>query len=218
MLAAVIRRADPHNLLGQLEEPLLGDPIRIRYRAIALSQDLVHSVHEYYRILQHLPSRAAGPSIAEIGAGYGRLAWVFLCALPRVRYVIVDVPPARGLAEWYLTTLRPDVPVFRYKEDAKLDEIRAALDEARLIFLDPHQFETLPQRSLDAVVSVSSLHEMMPPDITAYFRAIDRLVDGVFYGTVITERDYPVPPQWQTVYRRPHPFLPQFFEALYRIS
>ena len=47
MLASVVRRDDPEGLLRRLEEPTVGDPVRVRFDGVALSQDLCHAVHEY---------------------------------------------------------------------------------------------------------------------------------------------------------------------------
>lgn len=81
------------DLLRTLDEPAVGDPIVVRWGTKRTTQDLCHSVEEYLAIrqaLRDLPFRR----VAEIGAGYGRDAWVWLKTDPTVRYFIVDIPPA----------------------------------------------------------------------------------------------------------------------------
>jgi putative sugar O-methyltransferase len=229
MLASVLRRNDPERLLHRFEEPAIGDPVRVRYDGVALSQDLCNAVHEYYRVVEHLPE-GSSPTILEIGAGYGRLAYVFLRARPNTRYVIVDVPPARDLAAWYLSVCFPDVRIFHCREGASQEELREALTRAQVVFLAPHQFDAVPSKTFDAAVSISSLHEMSLPEIGDYFAAIDRVTRGIFYtkqwrvstvppnGTVMREAEYPVPATWTRLYQRRHPLLPRFFEACFVVK
>ena len=229
MLASAVGRQDPQHLVGGLQEPIVGDPIAVRYRGVRLSQDLCNSIHEYYRIAAHLPSQ--GPAtVLEIGAGYGRLAYVTLSARPDTRYIIVDIPPARDLAAWYLATCLPSLKVFACREDATDAQLCDALETHSVIFVAPHQVSALPSKIVDAACSISSLHEMALAEIGEYFKTIDRLSRGVFYTkqwrvatvpaneTVIREFEYPVPTTWERLYHRRHPFLPRFFEACYRVK
>jgi putative sugar O-methyltransferase len=137
MLASVLSRHDELGLLdGRVQEPRIGNPLIVRYRGVELSQDLCNSVHEFYRVVGHLPAGAGrAPRVAELGAGYGRLAFVFLKAMPEVRYCIIDIPPALCLAQWYLTTVLPGVAAFRFREFSTFDEVREEFEYATLLFL-----------------------------------------------------------------------------------
>src|ERR1700676_1416367 len=82
-------------------EPALGTPIALRHKDQAISQDLAQSLLEYSRIKEltrqlRLPER---PTYLELGAGYGRLAYVMLSART-CRYIIVDIPPTILVAKW----------------------------------------------------------------------------------------------------------------------
>src|SRR4051812_48120048 len=79
----LVKRSDRLGLLDRLEEPSLGNPIRIRHRRRWISQDLANSVRETYRLLEYLPPALdARVTFAELGAGYGRLGFVLLHATP----------------------------------------------------------------------------------------------------------------------------------------
>ena len=231
MLSSVLTRHDELGLLdGRVQEPRIGNPLIVRYRGSMLSQDLCNSVPEFYRVVGRLPAGAGrAPLVAELGAGYGRLAFVFLNAMPEVRYCIIDIPPALCLAQWYLTTVLPGVAAFRFREFSAFDEVREEFEDATLLFLAPHQIELLPPKTFDGFVNISSLHEMPGAQIRNYLEQIDRLTAGVFYtkqwrvshmpahGDPIGEHDYPVPSHWTVLFHRRHPFHRRFFEAMYRI-
>lgn len=101
----------PHDELGvleKLEEPSLGEPILVRHRDRAITQDLCNSALELNRIAQATGLRDfEGRTVLEVGAGYGRLVWLIAQRWPGARIVVCDIPPALAIAQWYLTSLFP---------------------------------------------------------------------------------------------------------------
>jgi putative sugar O-methyltransferase len=228
MLWEHARRRDRLRLLEHLSEPELGSPILVRHRGRAISQDLANSVLEFYSISEAVPGGVPeGATVVELGGGYGRLGWLLLSAVPRVRYIAVDIPPALAVAQRYLTCLFPDLPVARFRRGT--DGLSAEIAGARMAFITPNQLEALPDLEADLFINISSLHEMRPDQIAHYLGLIGRHTRGVFYtkqwldwtnpddGVRIRETDYPIPPEWQPVYQRVHEVQTHFFEAAYRV-
>lgn len=230
MYADVVGRQDARGLLRALDEPALGNPFLVRHRGRAMSQDLCNSVHELYSVLgpTGLPGTTA-PAFAEIGAGYGRFAWLVLTSVPGATYTIVDIPPALYLSQRYLTTLFPEMPAFRFRPFHTYADVAAEFEASRIRFIAPHQFELLPAKSVDYVVNISSFHEMTMAQVEHYFRLIDRICRGRLYtkqwrvsrtqinGCTLREHDYPVPATWRTVFHHRHPIQRMFFHALYDV-
>jgi hypothetical protein len=133
------------------------------------------------------------------------------------------------LSQRYLTTVFPDLPVFRFRPFRTYGEVAPEFETARLRFLAPHQLELLPEKSFDYFINISSLHEMTLAQVEQYFRLIDRQCRYRFYtkqwrvsrtpvnGCTLREHEYPVPARWHTVYHRRHPIQRMFFEALYDV-
>jgi putative sugar O-methyltransferase len=231
MLWEYVRRRDPRALLDRLEEPQLGDPVAATYRGRRISQDLCNSVHELYSATHALPGGTPGPGgVLELGAGYGRVAAVFLEAFPGVRYIVCDIPPALGIAQQYLTSLFPDRPAFRFRHFDDGADVADELASAKLTFLTPNQLELLAPLDVSLFVNISSLHEMRPDQIAYYLGQVDRHTRGCFYtkqwldwhntedDVRVTRDDYPIPPHWETVYSHRHPIQRSFFHALYRVG
>ena len=228
-----LARRDPLGLVSRLEEPSVGNPFTILYRGRSLSQDLCNSIHELYSIFGEDGSAIASGrtlEVAELGAGYGRLAYVILSASPAVRYTIIDVPPALYISQRYLTTVFPDTAVFRFRPWNDFAAIKDEFMAARLRFLLPHQAALLPDRSVDYFINISQLHEMSRAQVERYFALMDRICRGRVYtkqwlvsrtpvnDVVFRDRDYPVPPRWRTLYHHRHPVQRMFFEALYDVE
>jgi putative sugar O-methyltransferase len=233
MYADVIDRQDPRGLLRALEEPSLGNPFVVCHNGRRVSQDLCNSVHELYSLLGPAglpPQSVESPVFAEIGAGYGRFAYVILKSVPRARYCIIDIPPALYLSQRYLTTLFEELPAFRFRPFSSYEEVASEFEAATIRFIAPHQLELLPPKSFDYVINISSFHEMTLPQVDNYFHLIDRACRGRFYtkqwrvsrtqinGCTFRENDYPVPARWRTIFHRRHPIQRMFFDALYEVA
>ena len=224
------RRRDRYGLLQALDEPLIGRPVYIDYEGHRVSEDLCNSVLEFTAIREALPAQAPLRKVIELGAGYGRLAWVFLSALPDVRCTIVDIPPALAISERYLSTLFPDRRVFRFRRFDSHAEVAEELASAQIAFMTPNQLELLEPQRADLFVNVSSLHEMRPDQIAHYFGVIATHCGGYFFtkqwqrsinaldDVVILHDDYPVPATWKVLFDRRHPVQVEFFEALYALD
>jgi len=201
------RRRDKLGVLA-LPEPELGDPFPVSWRGRLISQDLANSALEVNAIARTLGGRAPR-SIVEVGAGYGRTAYVLLKLFPEAAYTVVDIEPALTISRWYLTTLFPS----RY-----------------LRFLQPDAARLLADRSADVVLSVSTLQEMRADQVDSYLGLFDRIArGGVVYlkqwarwtnpvdDVTLAFDDYPVPPAWATAFCERAPVQTNFRHAAWRV-
>jgi len=229
MLWEYTKTVDKENLLKKIEEPLEGNPLRVYYKNRLISQDVCNSILEYYSIMNQIPSSIKGNlSIAELGAGYGRVAFIFLKTL-KCKYVIFDIPPALYVAQRYLGSIFPELKIFNFRGFGSYAEIKPEYEDADLCFFTPDQLELLPEPQFNLLLNISSLHEMRMDQISNYFSLIDSYTHGYFYtkqwsksvnrpdGIIISYEDYPVPPSWKPIFSRKHPIQSLFFEALYEV-
>lgn len=224
-----ISKNDRLNILVKISEPLVGSPFVINYKGKLISQDLCNSIHEFYSLTQgiNLPKKTR---IAELGAGYGRVGYVLLNALPDSTYCVIDIPPALFIAQNYLTKLFPKDKIFKFRKFKSFKEIKKEFEQSRIQFIMPHQIELLPKKYFDLFINISSLHEMTRKQIGNYIRQINRLCKGYFYtkqwrmsrindNQFIREDEYPIPKKWKILNRRSrHPIQKMFFDTLYKIN
>ncbi|WP_028063237.1 putative sugar O-methyltransferase [Solirubrobacter soli] len=207
LLAEYARRNDPLGAM-RLDEPLIGDPPPVRHRGRVLSQDLSNSVLEVNAMARAFGSDAPS-SILEIGAGYGRVAYVLLSLFPDATYTIVDIEPAQTIQRWYLSHF---------------------FAPERLRFLSPDQIDEIVPGSIDLGVAISSLHEMTKEQVADYLQLFDRAAAGgnVYLkqfenwtnpvdGIVQRFDDYPVPTRWQLSFRDVAPVQTTFIEAAWKV-
>ena len=208
--------------IAALDEPALGNPPRIIQAGQLISQDLANSILEFQSF-----SDVASGAICELGGGYGRNAYVTSKLGNPDQYMMVDIAPALGLAQLYLTSVFPKKKHFEYRPFTDFDAVREDLAASDFAYLLPHQLAHLPNDSVDLFINISSLHEMRPDQIAHYIREIRRLVrpGGHFYlkawkeshipfeNIIVREDDYPLG-GWRTVYRRTPRIQTAFFETL----
>jgi len=222
-------KMDPAGALARLEEPELGNPIRVWRDGKLISQDLVNSVRERNAIVAALPGAEADPTrrVAELGAGYGRLGYVLL-ASTNWRYFVFDIPPALYISEWYLSRLFPERRVFRFRPFASYAEIAAELEDAQIAFFTANQVAAFPEGYFDVFATISSLHEMRPGQIAHFLRLMaSRTREAVYLkqhedyvnpwdNLRIRRTEYGLPPGWRIAREGPDTVNPGFFELLAR--
>jgi putative sugar O-methyltransferase len=217
--------------LAELQEPAQGGPFRIYLDGKLISQDLANSVLEFDSIMNPATSidRNDVKTIIELGAGYGRNAYVFSKLMPSTKYIIVDIPPALYIAQKYLSSIFPKKKIFGFRSFRNYNEIQKEFEDCDIAFLLPNQLELLPNKMADLFINISSFHEMRKEQVEYYFGEVDRLTKSYFYfkqwkswknpkdEIVVTQNDYPVRKPWQKIYWRGCRVQSQFFEALFRV-
>jgi len=217
------RREDRLRLTERLEEPEIGTPIRVWSRGRAVSQDLANGIIECNYAARSGVVRDCA-RIAELGAGYGRLAHVHLAAADVV-YCIFDIPPALAVSQWYLRELLGRDRVVPF--DAARTDV-GAIEPGQVAFFTPDQLELFPDGWFDLSQTISTLPEM-PAEQAAHFLALlaAKSSGEVFLkqwrrwrneadGAEYAEDWYALPPPWELVARRVDPVQPLFFNRRWR--
>lgn len=227
LLWSHVESTDPGGLTHVLEEPALGDPIPIRLGGRLISQDLANSLRERRTLVEAFgDSLAKGVVICEIGAGYGRLAYAFLSSAP-VRYVIVDIPPALFVSQWYLSVLFPQKKRFSFSPWTNYTDVKDEFEEADIAFLTPDQLSRTPSRWADACLTVSTLGEMSLAQIAFYKSEMERIADKYVYikqwlkanNTLdeleLKKSDYDLSKEFWKILDRTDTIQDQFFETVW---
>jgi putative sugar O-methyltransferase len=221
------RQQDRLGLTERLEEPEVGNPLRVWSRRRLISQDLANSILEC-----NYAARSGcvhdGARIAELGAGYGRLAYVFSAA-SRLLYCIFDIPPALAVSQWYLReVLGRDriVPFTRHVDHKSI----AALEPGTVAFFTPDQLEHFPDNWFDLTQTISTLPEMPDRQAEHFLRLLAAKSSSEVFlkqwrswrneadGAELSEDRYVLPPPWRLAARRVDPVQPLFFNQRWHRS
>ena len=220
-----MKSLDRRNLQRKVEEPTIGNPFRVKYGRKILSQDIATSVIEC-NLLADLTDGSARPRIAELGAGYGRVAYTYANVLPG-RYFIFDIPPALAVAQWYLEQTVGRDRLFRFRHFDKLGDVEEEMARASIVLLSPNQIRKFPDGYFDVMLSISSLPEMRKDQVDLFLAEFQRLSRAHIFlkqfiswknpsdGTDLTADSYRFGSDWRLTLDRTDPVIPFFFNRVW---
>src|SRR5262249_30791418 len=159
----------------------VGNPVRILKDGKLISSDMAHSVREQAKILSQ-PNLAGSEckTVAELGAGHGRLAELF-GRTTNFRYFIFDIAPALYVSEWYIRRLFPHERIFTFRPFSKYDDIAAELEQSRFAFFSANQLALLPDNIVEIFININSLGEMRREQIELFIAQIGRVTSELFF-------------------------------------
>ncbi|MHB1567561.1 MAG: putative sugar O-methyltransferase [Solirubrobacteraceae bacterium] len=218
-------RGDTHGLTSRLVEPEIGNPVRLRSRGRLVSQDLANSVIEF--MFAHRSGAVGdGARVAELGAGYGRLAYVYAHA-HELTYCVFDIPPALAVAQWYLTETLGSDRIVPYAPHAGFGEIESHLTPGKVAFFTPDQLELFPDGWFGLTQTISTLPEM-PARQSAHYLSLlaAKSARALFLKqwrqwrndadqVDLREDHYALSDPWYLYLRRTDPVQPMFFNQLW---
>ena len=169
--------------------------------------------HIYSDLLNNFIKKKNRPIIADLGAGYGKLAYYILKDRKEFCFIDFDLPEVLSLATFYLMKIWPNKKTLLYGEKNFTNN---DLNNYDLIFLPSFEIEKLKNNSVDLFVNKNSLGEMMPNTSKKLVENICRTTKTFFHINHETERnffedgsksllnkEYPVPSNFDLLFRYP---------------
>lgn len=111
----------------------------------------------YGTILSGLLDDVERPVVADLGAGYGKLAYFTLRDMNNSCFVDFDLPETLCLAAYYLMKTWPKKKVLLYGEEEYSEKSHGKYE---LIFMPSYEIENIGQSSIDLFINKNSLGEM----------------------------------------------------------
>lgn len=214
---------DELGCLIKCEESPVGRPIPISYFGRTISQDLAQSALELNFIAKSADLSKVR-NVAEIGAGSGRFAQVFMQMYPDTSYAIFDIPPALVISQNHLAGSMGDSRVIRFGADSAPTLLA---HPGKVAFHLPQGLADVPDKTLDLCLNVSSFDEMVSDQVEMYLDLIDIKCKGWLYLKGYANRigkdqrrpwgllQFPYPHRWQLLSQGVDPVYPDFIERLY---
>ncbi len=221
-----LEKYDQRNLRELVSEPEVGNPIRIQQGGRLISQDLVNSIIECNVVAELIDGLQHRPKVAEVGAGYGRLAHVF-SATQRGTYFIFDIPPALQVAEFYLSNIFPQKKIAQFRKWSSFDEVREEFESSDIVFCTANQIRKFPDGYFDVITSISTLPEMTQEQSQLFLSEFNRLArthvflkqwkiwTNTLDQTRLSSEDYSPGSDWELSLDRTDPINPKFFNQVW---
>lgn len=160
--------------VADLESPDIGSPLGV-FMEGALVRTGSEDRHFYARRIIELTGLAETPAVAEIGGGFGGMAYFLIRDRPGVKYVDFDVPESVALASWYLLKAFPGLRVTLYGE-AELNS--ETINRSDIVLMPAFMLPELPDRSVHVSFNSHVLSDMSVASIHQYLSEIIRTTRG----------------------------------------
>ena len=156
--------------LRDLAGPPVGNPF-----GVMLEDTLVRAGAEYQHYCAHRIAGLLQPgtaTVAEIGGGFGGMAYYLLRDRQATTYIDFDVPESIALSSYYLLKAFPELKVVLYGEA----ELTAdAISQADILLLPLFEIAQLPPGTVDLSFSSHAISDLSPALMAEYLNDIARL-------------------------------------------
>jgi hypothetical protein len=139
----------------------------------------------YGSILNGLVDKIERPIIADLGAGYGKLAYFTLDKMENSCFIDFDLPETLCLAAYFLMKTWPNKKTLLFGEAEYSEQQHEQYD---LIFMPSFEMENLGQRSVDLFINKNSLGEMTREAAANY---VNLIVDSTRYFFHMNHDNFP---------------------------
>lgn len=153
-----------------LAEPGVGHPFGVIIDGTHISVGAEYSHYCSHRLREQLGPESA--TVAEIGGGFGRMAYYLLRDRPGTRYIDFDLPENIALASYYLMRALPDRKVLCYGEK---DITRESIAEADVVMLPRFALPGVPAKSIDLTFTSYGVSELSTDQLEHYIGEISRI-------------------------------------------
>lgn len=157
------------------------------------------------------------PIVAELGAGYGILAYYFLSHLEHSTFVDFDLPETLCVAAYFLLKSFPEKRALLYGEADYDPGLHSDFD---LVLLPNWEVEKIGHGTVDMFLNYASLGEMTGEAVNRYVALIanatryffhvnhDRIRNVYDDGSEgLLSYEYPLPPEFDLLFRFPELFI-----------
>ena len=149
--------------LRDLNGPAIGNPFGIVVDGVLIPAGAVHQHYYAQRIASILGD---GPAVvAEIGGGYGAMAYYLLRDRPQTAYINFDLPESLALSAYYLIKGFPEKRFLLYGETSDED---TAIGDFDVVLLPLSHLFAIPARYADLIFSSHVMSDLTPEALTVY--------------------------------------------------
>jgi hypothetical protein len=149
--------------------PNVGNPFGIILDGALIPTGATYQHYCAHRILRELAPGTA--VVAEVGGGFGGMAYYLLRDRPRLTYLDFDLPESLALTAYYLQTAFPEKTFLLYGEEELSSE---AIHKADVILMPLFEMPKLPTAGVDFSFSANAISDLASESMAEYLKILAR--------------------------------------------
>ena len=161
--------------LARLAGPGIGNPFGVSIQGALVRTGAEYQHYCAHKLLNLLNSER--PVVAEIGGGYGGMAYYLLRDGEQITYLDFDVPETIALTSYYLLRAFPSLRFLLYGENELRKESVGTSD---VVLMPLFTMAKMPAGSVDAMFSSHAMSDLSPDAMAEYLNCITRMTKNYF--------------------------------------
>lgn len=161
--------------LRDLAGPDAGNPFGVLLDGVLLRPGAEYQHDCAWRI--HQLARSRHTVIAEIGGGYGGMAYYLLRNREDITYIGFDVPESIALTAYYLSKALPEKKILLYDEQNLTHE---TIIQADIVLLPLYEMENMASDSIDITFSSHAISDLSKAALAQYMNVISHMTRDAF--------------------------------------
>jgi hypothetical protein len=162
--------------IPDLAAPSIGNPFGVDFDGALVTPGAPYHHYCAQRIIAELGFGQG--AVAEVGGGFGGMAYYLLKDQPKLKYLDFDVPVSIALSTYYLGMAYPELRFLLYGEGEIAPETIAAAD---VVLMPAFEMEKVASASVGMVFSSHAMSDMSPAAMIRYLETIGRITRGCFF-------------------------------------
>jgi len=174
-------------VLTDLATPNIGNPFGVVLEGTLVEDGAPYRHYCAQRLSGLLDSEAA--AVAEIGGGFGGMAYYFLRDRPGMKYLDFDVPESIALTSYYLMK---SFPHLRFSLYAEKESPEQAIAQSDVVLLPLFEMQRMTTGCVDLTFSSHAMSDISFVALTDYLNHIARMTRRCFLHVGIERGDEPI--------------------------
>jgi putative sugar O-methyltransferase len=166
-------QTDGRFALRDLAGPGIGNPFGVLIDGTHISVGSEYAHYCAHRVDSLLDSGVA--TVAEIGGGYGGMAYYLVRDRARLTYLDFDIPESIALASYYLLKAFPHLKFLLYGEGELTEQ---AIAQADVVLMPVFELASMQSESVDVTFSSHAMSDISNGAMVEYLNNIDRMTRG----------------------------------------
>ena len=159
-----------------LSGPDVGNPFGVMVDGTLIRTGSEYQHYCAFRVGQLLSSGAS--TVAEIGGGFGGMAYYLLRDRAETTYINFDVPESVALMSYYLLKTFPSLKFLLYGEEELTEN---AIARADVVLMPLFEMNKLTEKSVDVTFSSHAMSDLSHEAMAVYLNNIARMTRSSFF-------------------------------------
>jgi hypothetical protein len=161
--------------VADLSGPAIGNPFGVVIEGTLVRPEAEYQHYCAHKICGLLDSKTA--TVAEVGGGFGGVAYYLLRDRPGTTYVDFDVPESVALTSYYLMKAFPQLRFLLYGEEELTNE---AISRSDVVLMPLWELANMPLACADVTFSSHAMSDLSPEGMVDYLHHVAHMTKDYF--------------------------------------